>query len=197
MPYVYISSTFNSEFQQSWGTHPEIDDQVRWASTQVVHEGLNLTRQQKLGVIARHVYGANPPVLIRVCWGRSTNCGRCEKCIRTIIGLLLTGLDPNDHGFKFRAADLAEIRRRLETGSLGLRPLHKGFWLEIQEQARQNPTIIVPGCGSFFAWLSEAPADLFAGKARLPWPRMLGQFLMSQSEPVGTWLRRSLRHPFP
>jgi hypothetical protein len=197
MAYVYIASSANNQFLQSWGSHPEIDNQVRWASTRVVHEGLNLTRQQKLEFIARHVRGANPPVLIRVCWGRSHNCGRCEKCVRTIIGLLLAGLDPNDHGFKFSATDLTQIRRRLETSSLGLRPIHKGFWIDIQDHARQKPTVIVPGCGSFIAWLSEAPADLFAGNERLPWRQVIGQFLMSRPEPVGTWLRRILRHPFP
>jgi hypothetical protein len=64
-----------------------------WSTDTVrfVHDGCEATRTEKVQHIA-----ASPLVLatLRVCWpdwGEEYNCGSCEKCIRTMLGLHLAG----------------------------------------------------------------------------------------------------------
>jgi hypothetical protein len=74
-----------------WGSHPMLDHM--WSSDGVafVHYGAETTRFEKVQAIAHA-----PAVLdhLRVCWRNpdgAYNCGRCEKCVRTMIALHVAG----------------------------------------------------------------------------------------------------------
>lgn len=83
-----------SDFQDDlipWGSHPALD--LLWSSGAVtlVHDGTETTRADKVATIARHQVALDH---LRVCWknpGGAYNCGRCEKCLRTMIGLRAVG----------------------------------------------------------------------------------------------------------
>lgn len=88
---VLISSSNPLTHHGGWGSHWALD---RWWSSgglRVEHVGAECDREQKLAAVARH------PLVrrhLRVCWeNRDTtlNCGRCEKCLRTQLGLLAQG----------------------------------------------------------------------------------------------------------
>ena len=74
-----------------WGTHPLIDPNFSCCELRVRHECVALSRLQKTGLIADWA-----PALehLRVCnqykryASDSLNCGKCEKCIRTMLELL-------------------------------------------------------------------------------------------------------------
>jgi hypothetical protein len=72
-------------------THPELDPLFSTERTEILHYG-NASRMQKVARVAR-----SPDALrtLRVCRfnraERDINCGRCEKCIRTMIHLHLVG----------------------------------------------------------------------------------------------------------
>ncbi|MBM9478221.1 hypothetical protein JL107_17365 [Nakamurella flavida] len=91
---VLVPSTFQSEFMHPWGTHPDLDP--LWSSSRVrfVHDGDERTRPQKVAVLADHPFALDH---LRVCWeqrgeGTTTyNCGRCEKCVRTMVNLRVVG----------------------------------------------------------------------------------------------------------
>ena len=91
---VLVPSTFQSEFMHPWGTHPDLDP--LWSSSRVrfVHDGDERTRPQKVAVLADHPFALD---YLRVCWeqlgeGTTTyNCGRCEKCVRTMVNLRVVG----------------------------------------------------------------------------------------------------------
>lgn len=87
---LVISSSAPYTRLKPYGSHPLTDRQFSTRRTTVVHHGAECDRPEKVGVIATH-----PAVLrhLRVCWlGRSdTNCGRCPKCLHTMIGLELAG----------------------------------------------------------------------------------------------------------
>lgn len=73
------------------GSHPLTDPMWSSESTAIVHHGRNAKRWQKLERIARE-----PGILdvLRVCWqDDGYNCGRCEKCLRTMVLLRLLGLE--------------------------------------------------------------------------------------------------------
>jgi hypothetical protein len=88
--FCYISA---SEFGlgEPWGTSPEVDCFLSSAEMRVIHEGAEHNRLEKLQHLARWpVALAN----MRVCFrppAQGLNCGQCEKCLRTRVGLLAIG----------------------------------------------------------------------------------------------------------
>ena len=200
LPHIRIPSTHTLESAQPWGSHPTIDGEVRWASTQVIHDGYQFSRQMKLGLLAEYIRHENPQLPIRVCWGRGGNCSRCAKCCLTMIGLALEGLDPNHHGFRFDAAVLAFIRTQLEEGSMALRSSAVWRWMEIQKRLATRKRLEFDGVDEFFTWFRGVSIPhcqaKFKANSRRP-PAMVRHYLETRSEPVGRWIRKWRGHPFP
>jgi hypothetical protein len=76
-----------------WGTDPLLETRLSTAATEIEHSGIHATRFDKIREISR--WGAALETLV-VCGespvpGAYPNCGRCEKCVRTRLGLLATG----------------------------------------------------------------------------------------------------------
>jgi hypothetical protein len=70
-----------------WGTHPELDPLWSTEATQFVHDGREATRVEKMEVVAQSETALQ---FLRVCNEPTPgghNCGRCEKCLRTMISL--------------------------------------------------------------------------------------------------------------
>jgi len=84
------------------GSMPEIDNCMKWGNnTQVIHDGVELTRQEKVDFIINKTKNQIKP-LLRVCYSdiKSTlNCSVCEKCLRTILAIMIAGGNPNEYGF--------------------------------------------------------------------------------------------------
>ncbi|MBD8608546.1 hypothetical protein IFT73_16950 [Aeromicrobium sp. CFBP 8757] len=84
---VIIPSSYHREDLYPWGSHPDLD---RWWSSSRVrfeHDAVDVTRPDKVREIAKHQVSLDH---LRVCWenkNNAFNCGRCEKCIRTMINL--------------------------------------------------------------------------------------------------------------
>lgn len=75
-----------------WGSNPLTDPLLSSDSFRIIHDGARLTRFEKIGEI-----GNIPEVRqhLRVCFYPTKdklNCGRCEKCVRTILGFRALGL---------------------------------------------------------------------------------------------------------
>ena len=75
-----------------WGSNPVTDGLLSSEGFRIVHDGAGFTRGEKIRVIADW-----PEALryLRVCWEgaeKDRNCGRCEKCIRTILNFRVAGL---------------------------------------------------------------------------------------------------------
>ncbi len=88
---AYIASSFTTEEQFPAGSMLEIDEY--WGSDKltIVHDGAEATRIEKVRKIA-----SSPLVLenLRVCYHNHDNpynCGKCDKCLRTMIGLQIAG----------------------------------------------------------------------------------------------------------
>jgi hypothetical protein len=154
---LYIPSTYSNKLTDyPWGSHPLIDANVKWGETSVVHDGYELTRQDKLGVIARYIHSVDPALQIRVCWESSggKNCSFCEKCSKTMVGLFLAGVDPNRHGFKMNRQTLDHIK----TSFMQKWKFSKGdkyHWVYIQKAVVLKKAKIPPEYASFFAWLEK------------------------------------------
>jgi len=86
----YIASSHTYNELHPLGSHPMTDHLWSTEACEFVHDGAEARRCEKLRTMA-----ASPPAMqgLRVCWqDAGYNCGRCEKCLRTMITLRLLGL---------------------------------------------------------------------------------------------------------
>lgn len=91
---VHIASTHDIKSLIPYGSHPLLDPLFSSCSTAIKHDGIGLSRLQRTQLISGWTVARNN---LRVC-NRSEeyengrlNCGKCEKCIRTMLELLATG----------------------------------------------------------------------------------------------------------
>ena len=117
-----------------------------------------------------------------------------------MIGLALEGLDPNHHGFRFDASVLSDIRAQLEGGFMPLSDFAVWLWVEIQQKIATRRPLELDGLDAFLIWLGGVSIPdcqaKFKANTRRPGARVR-RYLETRSEPVGRWLRKALRHPFP
>jgi len=86
---VYVPSSERYDNLYPWGSHPLLDPHWSTESCEIVHHGCELNRIDKLKRVAE-----SPALLdaLRVCNGDSPfNCGRCEKCLRSMVVLEILG----------------------------------------------------------------------------------------------------------
>lgn len=89
--YLMLAGTYDFANLGPIGSNPAIDVQFSSQRVQVMHEGLRFTRQQKIAELCDWPDAIDN---LRVCAypGRADyNCGTCEKCVRTRLGLLGAG----------------------------------------------------------------------------------------------------------
>jgi hypothetical protein len=89
---VYIPASFSEAFLMPWGTHPHLDPLWSTETTEIVHDGNESGRPQKVARIAQSEAALR---WLRVCWenrDHAYNCGRCEKCLRTMVNLRIAGV---------------------------------------------------------------------------------------------------------
>ena len=88
---VSISTGFDAFDLAPEGSHPLLDPNYSSSSLDVRHEAFGLTRAERVASVAQ--WDEVLPYLLVCSEGPVepgvTNCGRCEKCIRTMIALLL------------------------------------------------------------------------------------------------------------
>jgi hypothetical protein len=93
-----------------WGSTAALDPNYSSSDVNILHEGLWVSRLEKVRTIAAWDAGRNG---VRVCTRAplgSANCGTCEKCVRTKLELIAVEGDRDDVPFTARTmtADLIE-----------------------------------------------------------------------------------------
>ena len=99
---IFIGSSNTEEIDFGWGSSPNIDEKMKWATSAVVHDGYHLRRTDKIDNIVSYSAKNNTKINLRVCYSEHRvgyNCNVCAKCQRTMFGLILSGANPNDFGF--------------------------------------------------------------------------------------------------
>jgi len=109
---VLVASTYPKNDHQhlsSW--HFLVYNDFSWADIDVFYDG-GLTRQEKIQFLK-----STPQYLqnLLVCFTpvqspNLRNCGHCVKCVRTITGLILEGIDPNECNFNVKNNVFDEIK---------------------------------------------------------------------------------------
>lgn len=71
-----------------------------------LHDGFELNRQDKMHVIVDFQKKLGRAYPIRVCSFNDHNCCECEKCLRTILGIVAEGGDIKDFGFYYEESSV-------------------------------------------------------------------------------------------
>jgi hypothetical protein len=125
---VSIASTGASldlMFQQAWGSHPLLDPLYGCSSMRIFHENGTMLRLQKLRVVAGWDV-AMKNLLICSKWDRTElNCGRCEKCVRTMAELITLG-KLESSPFRGHSVSSEAVRSLTLTSAFGA-----FFWAEL------------------------------------------------------------------
>lgn len=106
---IYVGSSFNVPIPAQWGSHPLLDANYGSYALQIRHDGLNLTRLEKVRVVADWDVALQN---LRVCTmnpATGLNCGVCEKCIRTMLELLAVGKLEQASSFSVRHVDPSRL----------------------------------------------------------------------------------------
>lgn len=96
---IYIASSFFRGYDAKCASDPTIDNEIKFASGKVFHHGYEMNRQEKVKLVVDYANTRNEYTKLRVCFKNKENCSKCEKCLRTIIGIIAEGEDPNKFGF--------------------------------------------------------------------------------------------------
>ncbi len=90
---VYVPASWHYPRLQAWGAHPLIDTYLSSGRVQIVHDGADAARADKIRAISKVPAALR---LLRVCAAYTRgqyNCGVCEKCRRTMFALRAVGVD--------------------------------------------------------------------------------------------------------
>ena len=106
--HVLIASSATKQSFEPWGSDKVSDEKIKWSGTNVIHDSYDLSRAGKVKeILAPYVKLQHEQFIpLRVCTGKlsarlksqTLNCGRCEKCRRSMVGLLIEGIDPSCKG---------------------------------------------------------------------------------------------------
>lgn len=157
---LYIASSFTADAQIPWGSHPDIDNNTKWTGTRVEHDGYELSRQDKIFLIADYI--ENKGLQIRSCSSGSKldeNCSRCEKCSRTILGLELAGVDPNKHGFSVDAETFSYIKKNLLNRTWRFGDDEVYMWTNLQKYASNAKEIPHHEARALIDWLRNVDVE--------------------------------------
>ena len=138
---VYIASSYTWEFPVIVASDPVIDSHLQLAQTSVRHDGYFMGRMAKEEYIVKTRNRLDKSVNLRVCWISTggQNCCECEKCIRTIFGIVASGGNPVRFGFHLtheKEKNFKEIVLKELSKNVHLRP----FWREMQTYIKLHDT---------------------------------------------------------
>ena len=152
---------------EAYGSHAFTDHLFSTSNMHVIHDGSASSRQQKTELVAKHPEAIEG---LRVCWQSfsDNNCGRCEKCIRTMIDLELCGVLSQIPTFSHAPIDLSRIRRIYTTNKVNGIPLYYEQMLSrAEEQCRDDLSKSLRIClrrskfyerlFELFSWLKKVP----------------------------------------
>lgn len=121
------------------------DSEFRYAENGfVTHDGFELNRQGKMAVIVKHQLETGKPFFMRVCSFNDHNCCECEKCFRTILGIVAEGGNIADFGFNIQGSLkdhwLDVLNRR--AGLMSFKSEKFIHWPHIKKRMLENYDII-------------------------------------------------------
>lgn len=135
---VYIASSNNIGWEDPCASDPRTDCEVKCGSMNVIHDSYDLSRQEKIAFLVEYCNRTKESINLRVCSFNDCNCGRCEKCIRSMLGLIAEGVgDLSAFGFSVEEPFLDRLKDFLKNDILELKS-HFLTWFSIIDRMKEN-----------------------------------------------------------
>ncbi len=158
---LFIAASHTKEFPYPYGSHPLIDNSIAFAGVTVHHDQESMDRCQKIELVqlaTEHLEHSVPA--LRVCWTTKdgTNCLSCEKCLRTLNNILVTGNDPTSYGFILSTDEIIQRTREF----LVKDPIKDGkiFWeWSVIKRRAEDYSNTDNKLTEYFKWLSNVTLD--------------------------------------
>jgi hypothetical protein len=169
-----------------WGSSSAIAERIRFRSL-TVQDDYPVPRQEKLEYLKRLEDGHGARPRLRVCYKsrEGINCGRCEKCLRTVTGMLIAGirmLDP--YGFPETATQYARrLRALFESGSVRMGSYNVCVWNDMKSHVHEHAYYRELGYGDelveYLRWLQDFDFNHYYSRQRdhRPWGARLRRFM--------------------
>ncbi len=139
---IYIASSYSAKDRKKvkCASDPTIDNKVRFCGCQVVHDGYELNRQDKIENICKYSDISSKKFQLRVCWlaKDGDNCCKCEKCFRTILGIYAENRNPHDFGFLYDNKMLEGMSTGGKKGRGNIFGEWKDLYKEMSKRLRKN-----------------------------------------------------------
>lgn len=136
---VYIASSFTAKDKGkvTCASDPSIDNFFKFCDAKVVHDGYEFDRQGKIHNIVNYAKAQQYKIPLRVCWQSrgGTNCCKCEKCWRTILGIYAEGENPQNYGFDYD--DFSQLCRSIYKKRELFYYYYESRYLPIQNRLRE------------------------------------------------------------
>jgi hypothetical protein len=150
---VYLPAGATNCYPWPIGYHPTIDNHVRWARTTCASDGYEADRVEKLRLVSMRSPGEDMLVCRLGGDVSGQNCSRCEKCIRTMVGLLISGVNPNQHGFRLGPRTLSDFCAAVDRNAFTFKANTTYYWLEIQRRVSRGSETRSDEWNTFLDWL--------------------------------------------
>ena len=141
----YIPATYSSRDKNViCASYPTIDEALKFCGCNIIHEGFEKNRQDKLHHICEFRKELDTNLKIRACYmqrGDKTNCCECEKCYRTIMGIVAEKQNPRDYGFDISDEEIGTIKDNLKN-ELEKNKKAICLWKNVQDRCYENKEYI-------------------------------------------------------
>jgi len=174
-----------------WGSSSAIAKRIRYRSL-IVQDDYPVSRQEKIAYLRRlgDELGARPK--LRVCYKSrgGINCGHCEKCLRTVTGMLIAGISTLDpYGFPETAIQYAmRLRALFESGSVRMGSYNVLVWDDMKSHIHEYAYYRGLGYDNelveYLRWVQDFDFDHYYSRQR-------------NHRPLGARLRRIMSLWFP
>ena len=136
---IYIASSYTMGQQFLCVSDPRIDSEIKCASMNVIHDGYELSRQNKVRAITGYCKETGQSVRLRVCSFNDHNCCMCEKCFRSMLAIAAEGgEDMKEYGFTFDGTLLSQLKKFLQEHIVDLDGAHVVYWYDIIARMKEN-----------------------------------------------------------
>ncbi|MFJ7756110.1 peptidase [Peribacillus muralis] len=135
---IYIASSYSRGSELPCASNPVSDNRIRYASGRVFHDGFELTRQAKTKIVVDYFSESQESVNIRVCFKNEDNCCNCEKCLRTILGIIAEGKDPKKFGFNIPEDLSSHLQNYLSDNIKYFTKTNIMYWDFIKQRITEN-----------------------------------------------------------
>ena len=152
---VYIASSVPMGEYVHCASYVSTDGEFKFAQYGgCVHDGSELTRQDKAHVIVEHVKKLNRDYPIRVCSFNDKNCCSCDKCMRSVLGITAEGGDVRKFGFDIEGTLKDFYEKEMETNMVLHRVEGEGslHWPAIRQRMKDNYELLNDEQKEFVDW---------------------------------------------